>query len=53
LKVWDPDNDGTIDLAEAKKAAEAKFSRLQRRCAPPTRLLNANVERLLSESANG
>jgi Ca2+-binding EF-hand superfamily protein len=29
-KTWDPDNDGTIDLAEAKKAAEAKFDRLER-----------------------
>jgi 5-hydroxyisourate hydrolase-like protein (transthyretin family) len=28
LKAWDTDHDGTLDLAEAKKAAEAKFDRL-------------------------
>jgi len=28
LKAWDPDKDGTLDLAEVKKAAEAKFDRL-------------------------
>ena len=29
LKTWDPDNDGTIDLAEANKAAGAKFDSLE------------------------
>jgi Ca2+-binding EF-hand superfamily protein len=29
LKAWDPDNDGTIDLAEANKAAEAMFDSLE------------------------
>jgi hypothetical protein len=28
LKTWDPDNDGTIDMAEAKKAAAAQFDLL-------------------------
>src|ERR1700691_1765229 len=28
LKAWDTDHDGTLDLAEAKKAAEAKFDSL-------------------------
>jgi hypothetical protein len=28
LKAWDTDQDGSIDLSEAKKAAEAKFDRL-------------------------
>jgi len=28
LKTWDPDKDGTLDLAEAKKAATAKFDSL-------------------------
>lgn len=28
MKAWDPDNDGTIDLAEANKAAGAKFDSL-------------------------
>jgi hypothetical protein len=28
LKTWDTDQDGTVDLAEAKKAAEAKFDSL-------------------------
>lgn len=28
LKAWDPDHDGTIDLAEAKKAGEARFVEL-------------------------
>jgi Ca2+-binding EF-hand superfamily protein len=28
LKAWDSDHDGTVDLAEAKKAAEAKFDSL-------------------------
>ena len=28
LKTWDTDRDGTLDLAEAKKAAEAKFDSL-------------------------
>src|SRR5580698_6306567 len=28
LKAWDTDQDGSIDLPEAKKAAEAKFDRL-------------------------
>jgi hypothetical protein len=28
LKTWDPDNDGTIDMAEVKKAASAQFDRL-------------------------
>lgn len=30
LQSLDPDNDGTIDLNEAKKAAEAAFDRLDR-----------------------
>jgi Ca2+-binding EF-hand superfamily protein len=30
LKVIDPDNDGKLDLAEAKKAAEAAFDRLNK-----------------------
>lgn len=29
LKTWDPDNDGTLDLAEVKKAAEARFDSLE------------------------
>ena len=29
FKTWDPDNDGTIDLAEANKAAGAKFDSLE------------------------
>jgi hypothetical protein len=29
-KALDPDHDGTVDLAEAKKAAEALFDRLDR-----------------------
>lgn len=29
MKTWDPDNDGTIDLAETNKAAEAKFDSLE------------------------
>ena len=28
MKTWDPDNDGTLDLAEAKKAAGVKFDSL-------------------------
>jgi hypothetical protein len=28
LKTWDTDHDGTLDLAEAKKAAESKFDTL-------------------------
>lgn len=28
LKAWDTDRDGTVDLTEAKKAAEAKFDSL-------------------------
>jgi hypothetical protein len=28
LKTWDTDHDGTMDLTEAKKAAEAKFDSL-------------------------
>jgi hypothetical protein len=28
LKAWDTDHDGTVDSAEAKKAAEAKFDSL-------------------------
>jgi Ca2+-binding EF-hand superfamily protein len=28
FKTWDPDNDGTIDLAETNKAAGAKFDSL-------------------------
>jgi hypothetical protein len=28
LKTWDTDHDGTLDLTEAKKAAEAKFGSL-------------------------
>jgi hypothetical protein len=30
LRMLDPDNDGTVDLAEAKKAASAVFERLDR-----------------------
>ena len=30
IKMFDTDNDGTIDLAEAKKAASALFARLDR-----------------------
>ncbi len=30
VKAMDPDNDGTLDLAEIKKAAEAKFDRLEK-----------------------
>lgn len=30
LKAQDPDNDGTLDMAEIKKAAEAKFDRLEK-----------------------
>ena len=30
LQQWDADHDGTLDLAEAKKAAEAKFDALDR-----------------------
>ena len=30
LKIWDTDNDGTMDLAEATKAAAAKFDSLER-----------------------
>jgi Ca2+-binding EF-hand superfamily protein len=30
LKAWDPDNDGTLDLAEVKKAAEARFAALEK-----------------------
>src|SRR5262249_31254841 len=30
LQALDPDNDGTVDLNEAKKAAEATFDRLDR-----------------------
>ncbi|MEK6212338.1 MAG: EF-hand domain-containing protein [Pseudomonadota bacterium] len=30
MKIWDPDNDGTIDLAEANTAAGAKFDSLER-----------------------
>ncbi len=29
IKLFDPDNDGTIDLAEAKKAAGALFDKLE------------------------
>lgn len=29
LQTNDPDNDGTLDLAEIKKAAEAKFDKLE------------------------
>jgi len=29
MKVWDPDSDGTLDMAEARKAAEAKFDSLE------------------------
>jgi Ca2+-binding EF-hand superfamily protein len=29
LKTWDPDKDGSLDLAEVKKAAEAKFDSLE------------------------
>jgi len=29
MKSWDPDNDGTIDLAEANIAAAAKFDSLE------------------------
>ena len=30
LQQWDADHDGTLDLAEAKKAAAAKFDALDR-----------------------
>ncbi|MGT2509531.1 EF-hand domain-containing protein [Cupriavidus basilensis] len=30
FKAWDPDNDGTIDMEEAKKAAVAKFESLHK-----------------------
>jgi hypothetical protein len=30
MRMLDPDNDGTVDLAEAKKAASAVFDRLER-----------------------
>jgi opacity protein-like surface antigen len=30
LKAADPDNDGTLDWAEVKKAAEAKFAKLEK-----------------------
>jgi Ca2+-binding EF-hand superfamily protein len=30
LQQWDADHDGTLDLAEVKKAAEAKFDTLDR-----------------------
>jgi Ca2+-binding EF-hand superfamily protein len=30
MRMLDPDNDGTVDLAEAKKAASALFDRLDR-----------------------
>jgi len=30
IKTQDPDNDGTLDLAEVKKAAEAKFDKLEK-----------------------
>jgi uncharacterized membrane protein YkoI len=30
MKFWDPDKDGTLDLAEANKAAEAKFDSLEK-----------------------
>jgi Ca2+-binding EF-hand superfamily protein len=29
LKAWDPDNDGTLDLTEVNKAAEARFDSLE------------------------
>ncbi len=29
VKSWDPDKDGTLDLTEVKKAAEAKFESLE------------------------
>lgn len=29
IKLFDPDNDGTVDLAEAKKAATALFDKLE------------------------
>jgi EF hand len=30
MKAWDPDKDGTLDLAEASKAAEARFDSLEK-----------------------
>lgn len=30
MKAWDPDNDGTLSMAEARKAAEARFDSLER-----------------------
>jgi Ca2+-binding EF-hand superfamily protein len=30
MKMWDPDKDGTLDLAEANKAAEARFDSLEK-----------------------
>jgi Ca2+-binding EF-hand superfamily protein len=29
MKTWDPDNDGTLDMAEANKAAGARFDSLE------------------------
>ena len=29
MKAWDPDNDGTLDMAETRKAAEARFDSLE------------------------
>ena len=30
MKMWDPDKDGTLDMAEANKAAEARFDSLEK-----------------------
>ncbi len=30
MKAWDPDKDGTLDMAEANKAAEARFDSLEK-----------------------
>jgi EF hand len=30
MKTWDPDKDGSLDLAEVNKAAEAKFDSLEK-----------------------
>ena len=30
MKAWDPDKDGTLDMAEAMKAAEARFDSLEK-----------------------
>jgi hypothetical protein len=36
VKMFDSDNDGTLDPAEVQKAATATFAKLERRMAPST-----------------